>query len=616
MRYRGEITVFLSLTIICVMSLILGLLESARTAGSRLYLRMASDSAVSSVMSYYNRNLWDRYQLLFLEYESEAAIRETFGRYLDFYLEQANLYPAKRENVSLSGMIRMTDEDGRWLEEEIADYMKYRVPEVLAGGSGLLKEAEQVKKAGDFRTLYESCRKSGRAARGLERAGQNIEASLKAMAEWKEKLSDAAEEEQESSWKRSVAGLKKEFQKFPGLVEVFETELKRLEDRTKEKALEKVEDKMAFETMEDEISACGEIVQNAKGRLERYREMEAQIERNLELLEEMAECFDVETDEDEEEETDWESVSRYADEMEIPEAEIFGPADKKKAAALENLERLFDKEMFELLLPAGTEVSQKAVSLKGIPSMTEHKNNSEMSGTGSTGILETAKRQILVNAYIPLYFSSFLEKTGSEKSVLDYEMEYLLVGKKSDRENLKEAVNRLLTLRGAMNLLFLLNSPERKVEADALAAAVSVGIVPTQMVLSFFILTLWAFGEAVLDVRTLLAGGKIPFWKTEETWKTGLSGLLNQTFLKESAESSQDGRTYTEYLGCLLFLMDRRTRNFRMLDEIQWNVRMEQNDFSVESCAYQIELEAEILQRHMFFQKEEYRGTVHAAGSY
>ena len=84
MRYRGEITVFLSLTILCVMSLMLGLLESARTAGARLYLRMASDSAVSSVMSYYNRNLWDRYQLLFLEYDSEAAIQETSGVILIF----------------------------------------------------------------------------------------------------------------------------------------------------------------------------------------------------------------------------------------------------------------------------------------------------------------------------------------------------------------------------------------------------------------------------------------------------------------------------------------------------------------------------------------------------
>ena len=86
-------------------------------------------------------------------------------------------------------------------------------------------------------------------------------------------------------------------------------------------------------------------------------------------------------------------------------------------------------------------------------------------------------------------------------------MEYLLSGKKSDRENLKEAVNKVLMLRGSMNLLYLLNSPDKKAEAEALAAAVTAGIIPAQMAVSFLILTLWAFGEAVLDVKTLLAGG-------------------------------------------------------------------------------------------------------------
>ena len=70
--------------------------------------------------------------------------------------------------------------------------------------------------------------------------------------------------------------------------------------------------------------------------------------------------------------------------------------------------------------------------------------------------LKTASRQMAVNAYVPLYFSSFLVENKTETSRLKYEMEYLLAGKKSDRENLKEAVNQVLTLRGAMNLLFLL----------------------------------------------------------------------------------------------------------------------------------------------------------------
>ena len=618
MRYRGEITVFLSLTLICVLSLVLGLVESARTAGARLYLRMASDSAVSSVMSYYNRNLWDRYQLLFLEYESEEAIKETFGRYLDFYLEQANMYPARRENVTLSGMSRMVDENGRWLEEEIAAYMKYRLPELAVSGSGLLKEAEQVKKAGDFRTLYDSCCRSGRSVRRLEKAGQAVEKSLKTIEETRKKLCDAADEERAAAFKRHAAVLKRELKGFPGLVKQFQKELERLETENPKMDSGQMEDETASGTLGQEISACNEVIKSAKERLAGYLQMETQTGRNLELLEEACRLLNMESDaeDEEEEETEWGQISQCVEEMENLESVDSGPKDKKKAAALDRLEELFDKELLDIVLPAGTEISQNAVSLKGIPSMSKDQNDTGNSDAEGTGLLEAASRQMAVNAYIPLYFSSFLKENGSEPSALRYEMEYLLTGKKSDRENLKSAVNQVLTLRGAMNLLFLLNSPDKKAEADALAAAVSVVIVPAQMALSFFILVMWAFGEAVLDVKTLLAGGKIPFWKTEGTWKTSLSGLLDQSFLKETGESSGEGRTYTEYLNCLIFLMDRKTRNFRMMDLIQWNIRAEQSDFSVVSCAYRIEIETEVLQKHMFFQKEEYKGTVYAAGSY
>ena len=286
MRYRGEITVFLSLTLICVLSLVLGLVESARTAGARLYLRMASDSAVSSVMSYYNRNLWDRYQLLFLEYESEAAIKETFGRYLDFYLEQANMYPARRKNVTLSGMSRMVDENGRWLEEEIAAYMKYRLPELAVSGSGVLKEAEQVKKAGDFHTLYDSCCGSGRSVRRLEKAGQAVEKSLKTIEETREKLCDAADDERAAAFKRHAAVLKRELKGFPGLVKQFQKELERLETENKKMDSGQLEDETASGTLGQEISTCNEVVKSAKERLEGYRQNETQTERNLELLEE------------------------------------------------------------------------------------------------------------------------------------------------------------------------------------------------------------------------------------------------------------------------------------------------------------------------------------------
>ena len=100
----------------------------------------------------------------------------------------------------------MVDEDGRWLEEEIADYMKYRLPELAVSGSGLLKEAVQVKEAGDFRTLYDSCRGGGRAVRRLEKKGQEIEKSLRTMEETREKLCAAAEEERTAACGKLQAG--------------------------------------------------------------------------------------------------------------------------------------------------------------------------------------------------------------------------------------------------------------------------------------------------------------------------------------------------------------------------------------------------------------------------
>ena len=128
MKKRGEITVFLSLSIVCILSLLMGLLESARTVGAGLYLNMAVNSAMSSLMSRYNRNLWDTYRLLFLEYESEAAVLEAFDDYLDFYLEQENLYPMKKRESRIKRITTMTEEGGRPLEEEIGSYVKYRMP--------------------------------------------------------------------------------------------------------------------------------------------------------------------------------------------------------------------------------------------------------------------------------------------------------------------------------------------------------------------------------------------------------------------------------------------------------------------------------------------------------
>ena len=92
-EHSGQITVFLSLILICVCGLICGLLESARTAGAKCFLQTAAYSSMDSLFSQYHRKLWEEYRILGLEHFSEEAAEEEFSGFLQLYLEQENWFP-------------------------------------------------------------------------------------------------------------------------------------------------------------------------------------------------------------------------------------------------------------------------------------------------------------------------------------------------------------------------------------------------------------------------------------------------------------------------------------------------------------------------------------------
>ena len=82
--------------------------------------------------------------------------------------------------------------------------------------------------------------------------------------------------------------------------------------------------------------------------------------------------------------------------------------DKKKAAALDPLEELFDKELLDILLPAGTAILQDAVSCKRnsvrVRNIRMIRKASDTEGTGLCRRIETdgCKMYILFRAVFPL----------------------------------------------------------------------------------------------------------------------------------------------------------------------------------------------------------------------
>lgn len=176
---------------------------------------------------------------------------------------------------------------------------------------------------------------------------------------------------------------------------------------------------------------------------------------------------------------------------------------------------------------------------------------------------------------------------------LDYELEYLLSGKNSDRENLKSTVHRLLLMREGSNFLYAMSNEEMKGQALLLAAAITGGgAVPGLLTaVRTALLLAWAYGESLLDVRILLGGGRVPVIKSRESWKLSLDRLGElREVLEECEGESSTGSSYEEYLWMLLAAGDRDAYAMRALDllELRLGNGEDNSGFRADRCVVRI----------------------------
>ena len=162
------------------------IVESARTAGARCYLRMAVDSSADSLMAQYHRELWNKYRILGLEYDKAETLEKEFREFMRPYMEAENWYPMKAEQIRITDMTDLTQGDGRYFEQEILDYMKYGLLDAdwdeldEAGASELLevwKEGNSVNRVSELYAAH------SREAVKVEKALEIINSTLLAQRE-------------------------------------------------------------------------------------------------------------------------------------------------------------------------------------------------------------------------------------------------------------------------------------------------------------------------------------------------------------------------------------------------------------------------------------------------
>lgn len=239
---------------------------------------------------------------------------------------------------------------------------------------------------------------------------------------------------------------------------------------------------------------------------------------------------------------------------------------------IQSVQLLKTMGLLSLVAPQQEQLSNQTVDLKGLPS---HRslNRGNYKRDSAVGTLDKA----FFVAYAAEQFAHYQKE--KEDTFLSYECEYLIGGKKSDRENLEVVCRRILQIRMLANYGYLLTDETRKAEAELMAGTLCAiaGVPQLTGLVKHAILLAWAYGESIVDVRVLLKGNKNPFLKTSETWQLQLANLVNLGTPKEISGEKDEGNglSYQDYLYGLLLLEKSETLSMRSLDLVESNLHIQ-----------------------------------------
>lgn len=260
------------------------------------------------------------------------------------------------------------------------------------------------------------------------------------------------------------------------------------------------------------------------------------------------------------------------DEIELPKQEVeegvFEEVPLDNPADIANATR--SSGVLNLVLDDPSQVSAVKVNLEDYIS-----HRSVMQGTGlckEAAEISGEPNELVFEAYL-------FEKCGYygqelDKSLLKYQIEYILAGENTDWKNLEQVAKRLLKWREVSNVLYLLSDSAKMAEAEAMALALTAVALCPELAepVKYTIIFAWAYVESLQDVKTLLKGGRVPVLKSASDWKTGIDSIKN---VRGSLSEDDGGRglNYKEYLQIMLFLQDKENRIYRAMDIMEMDIR-------------------------------------------
>lgn len=257
---------------------------------------------------------------------------------------------------------------------------------------------------------------------------------------------------------------------------------------------------------------------------------------------------------------------------------------------LGEMREFIETGFLKLVIPKDKPLSSREIKVKDLASTvvdTEMATDIQKEGNIAT----VGAKKLIYLEYIMDKFICFTDE--KEGAALNYEVEYVLFGKKTDKDNLTSVVLSIATIRSGINMIYLISNSQKRDSAYGIAANL-VGAAkyePLIRIVQFALLYLWAYAEALMDVRSLLNGDEIALAKSDETWQLSIENLMSLNF--EDSGVEQEGIDYEGFLRFLLFLEGDGKKSAYTMDLVElWMINNGKKDFRLKRYVYGIEITA------------------------
>lgn len=565
MKVKGSITIYLSMILISVMLLVNVIGESARISAVQAQIKSYTYMSAESALAGYGRQVYEDYGILLVweKQTVESVIKKNIQDNInmaDLNEPGLNFLGTNLVNLEVTGKEYLTKKGGQYFSNQIKSYIKY---------AGVMETVERLVKECE---TYENCNDQNKnkcdlnivvdVNKGeLQELVENINSIVTGLKETKDlsnkydSVSQKIEKLQSDFNKKEGKKVLKEYRELMASIEI--------KSKDVDSAISKIE---VYERKKEQFLKKNSYTSDAKDymdtNLEILEKVRDEIKRDKELN--VLKIKKLDSGNISKVKKSISNMGKVISEMESLITLESTEEDRDNYSIFENLKDFIDSGVLSQVLENPENVSKNTLSGSNLPSILKGKKNNSLS--------KEIKNKCVNALYAGLKFGNY--NNPEKNTVLKYELEYIISGKDSDKENLASVVEKIVLAKIGINMAYLITDKEKMEQVSAIAASVAIvtGLPFLEPVAKGVLISAWSMAEAVNDMKILLSEGKVALTKSKGGWRTSIGNITNGGKKEDSK-----GLSYKEYCQILIAVQNTGDSLYRIMDLIQINIQKRYN---------------------------------------